>query len=942
MSRKKYSNSSSSIKNDSSFKSIHANEMMDASFIIPVSDKNDLNNLGIIRDSFSSLKEKDCMKTEIVLISTPQFLDDCKQVIFNKLINVQLISSDSKYLNERLALAIQQARKKFTTVVLLNQDSVPFNPSAILSVDTHNFLEKDVLLFTSDNSIEGLFKRKKYYLLATQTEKLKEIFKFLPSKSSRFIENLVYILKKEKFHFINCAVLEDFRLVNKHSYSFNSILISIYAWFNWFFKTPVKDIIHTKGINSTSFFRFIFVCTAIFIMLLLPFLSKNAGISGDEVKHRNQAIKVYQFYETLGKDTSALNNFNAKDPMQFNGQSFDVINYFIEKIFNIDKIYETRHFFNALVGWLIILFAGLLAKELMGWGAGTATMILLLITPTFLGHAYNNNKDIPLALGFILSTYYTIIFFRQFPKPEIKILIMLCLSIAIAISTRIVGILLFGYIGLYSIFFLIQNIRRAHDKKWYIIRLIKYLAIIFIAGYFIGILLWPYALVSPFNSFFEINKAIKNFPVSLNQVFEGHLVWSDHIPWYYIPKYMLITIPIVILAGSSLFLIFSYRIFTRINWLEFFLIAFSFVFPVLYACYYNNNDYGGWRHLIFAYPPMVICAVSGYNALLLLFRNKKIRLTILFIIAAFLYNPIAHIIRNHPLEYIYYNELEGGVDKAYGNYEMDYFQNSFRGTSEWLLKRIKNTNPDKNKKIIIAANGYISYFFSKDTALISTIYCNYYTRKNFDWDYMIACNTYIDPDRLRDGSYPPVNTIYRITVDKAVISAIIERKQKYDLQAFKFLEAGKFVNAIELYEKAHKIEPENNDITHNLIRSYIMNKNSDIAFRQIDSILKIDPNREEVLILRGLALLSVNKLEPAMNQFNDIIQTVNKKNAMAYYYLGVCFFIKKDYKKSLGYFARCIHFSRKYKMAYLQIAKILQIQHKNTEAQKVLNLAKQL
>jgi tetratricopeptide (TPR) repeat protein len=939
MTRRKKTISTSTFKNAAESNST---ETLDVSFIFPITKKDELDKLGLIKESFSFLEDKNYANTEIILVSTTQFEEECKQFTWDQLINVRVISSASLYFNENMVLAVEQAQKKFTCLIQLDQIKSPFNLSIILGMDTSKIHEKEILNFTSENKRFGLFNKSNYCILVGQTGNFKEIIGLIPSKSHEFIEHLIYILKKEKFHFENFLLPKDILSKSKRSDFFNSKIISITAWFNWFFKIPVKDIIISKGIFSPSFYRLIFVCTALLIMFLLPFLSRDAGISGDEVKHRNQAIKVYHYYETLGEDTSALYNINAKDPMQFNGQSFDVINYFIEKIFNIEKIYETRHLLNALVGWLIILFAGLLAKELMGWGAGISTMILLLITPTFLGHTYNNNKDIPLALGFILSTYYTIKFFSQLPRPELKVLIMLCVSIAIAISTRIVGVLLFGYISIYALLFVIQNIKKQQDKKGYLIGIIKYLVIIFISGYFIGILLWPYALENPISSFFEINKAIKNFPLALNQVFEGQLVWSDHIPWYYVPKYMLITFPAVILAGIFLFLIFSYRIFTKSKWLQIFIVAFSFLFPIAYACFYNKNDYGGWRHLIFAFPPLVICAVSGYSAFLKLFANRKIRSIILIGIAALLFKPVAHIIRNHPLEYIYYNELEGGVDKAYGNYEMDYFQNSFRGASEWLLKKIKASNPKKDKKIIIAANGYINYFFRKDTALISTIYCNYYNRKNFDWDFMIACNTYIDPDRLRDNSYPPANTIYKIKVDNAIVCAILERKQKYDLQASKSLESGDILKAIALYEKAYAIEPENNDISHNLIKCYIINKNFDIAFQKIDSILKIDPYREEVLILRGIAFLNCHKLKDALNQFNEIIQKVNSKNPNAYYYLGVCFLIQKKYDDALRYFIKCLKFSRNNKLAYLQIANILKLQHKDKEAQQVMSLYKKL
>jgi hypothetical protein len=54
---------------------------------------------------------------------------------------------------------------------------------------------------------------------------------------------------------------------------------------------------------------------------------------------------------------------------------------------------------SSLAGWLAIVVAALFAAYLSGWTAAIFTLILFAVSPTFLGHAQNNLKDIPFALA---------------------------------------------------------------------------------------------------------------------------------------------------------------------------------------------------------------------------------------------------------------------------------------------------------------------------------------------------------------------------------------------------------------------------------------------------------------------------------------------------------------------------------------------------------------
>ena len=168
---------------------------------------------------------------------------------------------------------------------------------------------------------------------------------------------------------------------------------------NYFFSNPEEH----------PFFRLAFIITALAIFIILPILSLDAGLSGDDEKHYQQAIKVYRYYTE--------NNLEALDDPDFKlnyyGQSFDFFTYLVIRLFNLeDNPFEARHVMVAIAGAATILVTGLLVKLFAGYSGGWLALLLMFLSPRFLGHAFNNPMDIPFALGNIFTLYHIILFLR--------------------------------------------------------------------------------------------------------------------------------------------------------------------------------------------------------------------------------------------------------------------------------------------------------------------------------------------------------------------------------------------------------------------------------------------------------------------------------------------------------------------------------------------------
>lgn len=699
---------------------------------------------------------------------------------------------------------------------------------------------------------------------------------------------------------------------------------------NWFFISPLKELTNRPNkellplkMKESSIYRLLFASVALFTFFLIPILSYQSGNSGDEDKFQYpQAEKIYKFYTTFGKDKSYQNKDNPDmEGMRDYGMSFDTFTSFVNHIFGIEDVMESRHAMNGLVGWLAMFFCALLAYRLANWRAALITFILMFFSPRFLGHSFNNPKDIPFAMAYIFTIYYMIRFFQNFPKPSIKDSFMVALGIGLAISVRIGGFLLVAYLGLFGAMWVYYTTKLNHllssEGISKIKKVLGYFFVISIIGYFIGVLFWPYALESPFSNPKKSLDVMSHFNTSLRQIYEGAMIWSDKVPWYYTIKYMMITIPLSVIIGALAYIILYKKRGLQNFWA--FILLFSFAFPVFYIAYSHANVYGGWRHAIFAYPTLVVLAGLGFNKLIDVFKQKYLKLIAVAILAVFTIHPIMHTIKNHPYEYVYFNELAGGVKGAYGQYELDYYFHSLREASEWVKDNAKKDANTTGDKIVVGAwlTHPISYYMRKDTSKFQVAFVRYYERSTVDWDYAIFANTGVSPDQLKNKSWPPKNTVHTIDVDGVPICAILKRNSKDDLLASQLkaksenpkdsmnVRMANIIEADRLFKKALADEPNNENILFSLTEMYMNRGSLDSANMFVDRLLKIYPTYENALNMKGwIGLQKFDKtknataLEDSRLAFEKVTK-INYKFVYGYYGLAMTYIRLNDLNKAI-------------------------------------------
>jgi len=629
--------------------------------------------------------------------------------------------------------------------------------------------------------------------------------------------------------------------------------------------------------------KIIFWSLTFAMLIAMLLISRDAGISGDEEVHYKQSEMVYNYFITMGKDQSSLNT--PKTYLKYYGQSFDNLVTILIHGFGIEDIYSFRHLMCSLAGWLTILVTALFAAWIAGYGSAILVLLLFAVSPTFLGHAQNNLKDIPFALAYISSVYYSLKLVFSEGKLSRKSILLLVLSIALAIGIRAGGLLVIFYLVLFII--LKIGIDWIANPKLNTAFLKKQLLLIFgisVVAYLLGLLTWPYALQNPLLNVWKSYQVMTHYPVTVRQIFEGRQDWSDFHPWYYLPKYMLITIPIIVFSGIIAFLLNTKKNYSSNQKLQLLMLVFTIVFPITFVLLKKSNLYGAWRHFLFIYPGIILIAALGIHAILMRYKQRLVHIGTIILLLALSVHPLRFMASNHPYYYLYYNQFVGGLKGAYGNYETDYYYHSMREGAEWLKEYLKD-KPHKSD-ITIGGNFAIQWYF-RDNTTLKMVYFPWQNRSEYNWDYAVIANSYISPFQLKYKLWPPANTIHTIYADGIPVCAVIERLTKDDLHGTADFENGDYIKSALLFQKAYRIDPQNEWICYKFAESLMGSGRSNEAEQVLRKGLEINPDYEKALTLLG---------DLALNKQDTIAAT--------------------------GYYEKAILSNRKYFGAYIKLAEL--------------------
>ena len=616
---------------------------------------------------------------------------------------------------------------------------------------------------------------------------------------------------------------------------------------------PFFDFSNVLTEHQEKLFKYAFIVVAVLIFIIRPFFGSHFGPSGDELTHKSLGDLSYDYIVSGGHNDSLFryDPTNGREDMtllQNYGPMLEVLSAAVYKNLGTNP-YQTRHLILTLFTFLLFYYCGKAAYKIGGWRAGLIAMLFMLVSPRLLGEAFNNPKDPPFAAGYMMALYGLLCLVSELPKPSWRTVILTMIGIGLAFSIRVGGLLLFPYTIMFVGFAILRNdVWREHflklDFKYYRTLIIQIL-VIFVGAWFIAVITWPAAL--HYGVFYQPLHALKvqsQYPTMISILFDGKVIPSSEVPWNYNPFYIAATSPAIVVLGFFLGLGLLPFMRKTFNGYFLFMVLFVSIFPLFYIIYKKSALLNGWRHSYFTYTGIAVFAAVTFEALFRIVKPKVWNYVLYAVLGIGILLPSVFIVKNFPVIYVYFNELVGGVDGTYGDYNLDYYAASAKPAADWIAK---NLPYDSTKKMASNNPGELNESLLMDKSPWKSSYIRYRERNEKDWDYAVFLPQFIDPEMMKHGKFAPKGTVYKVMVDNSVVAMVVKRVSKDDYIGIEALKKNDIKTALPHLEAAVQADSDNEIAWAYLGVAYASIGRRDQAVAAFQKSLSISPNYQFAL-----------------------------------------------------------------------------------------------
>ena len=435
------------------------------------------------------------------------------------------------------------------------------------------------------------------------------------------------------------------------------------------------------------------------------------GVSSDESTHRKISSvfllnSVERAADIVGADSvvKKIQKEKAKEPAYFKqygraicGEAFNVPLLFAEVAFcgiknpATKEVYNVRHLFTFLFYFIGTIFLYFIIKKVSGRrSVALLATLAYILSPRFFGQSFYNPQDTVFLTACIIAMFFYIRFLKE---KNIKHAILLGFFAAFATDVRFLGIQ-FIMLALFFVFlgFLKNRKINTNDIISSVIVLVVYVLFV--------ILMYPTSWTSPVAFFSRLVGAISAFPKETTQLFMGNWVKCFGLSWYYIPVWMLITIPVlyVVLFFHGLYISarqllslerlreFSYKYQVMLSALMMFFV------PLLGVILKGSVFYNGWRHMFFLYLSFMVIASYSIKYILEKLEEKNRQVLLYSSFGVYFMSLVIWMVINHPYQYVFFNALPCEIESRY---EKDYWAVSMRDSLAYIL------GTDSSEKITV-------------------------------------------------------------------------------------------------------------------------------------------------------------------------------------------------------------------------------------------------
>jgi hypothetical protein len=427
---------------------------------------------------------------------------------------------------------------------------------------------------------------------------------------------------------------------------------------------------------------------------------RDYAISNDEAVQHHYGELIIAYYASGFQDQSVFNFQN----LYLYGGLFDILAVGLSHLFPIDP-YDLRHILCALIGIGGIVGTAATARLIAGPRAALIAAIGLSVCGAWYGTIFNHTKDIPFAAAMTGATLFLIRIARSLPAPRAGDIAAFALLAGAALGMRVLGLLLVIYAAAAIALYLPRPWFGQRRPQWRfgLLSALRLLPALLLA-YLIMILAWPWAALSPLNPIRGL-LAFSDFQYDIRTLLAGQVYEMANTPRLYVPIYILIRVPLMMLFGAALAMMFAglprlAADTTSLQRKQIALVSLTVFFPLACQVIWHGPVFTGMRHFLFVIPALAVLAGVGLDMALttLAMRGRLIGSGMLaIVIACFVLNAVT-LVRLHPYEYLFYNALVGGLEGASRRYDLDYWFASMPeaiGKLEAYLRRTERADSSR-------------------------------------------------------------------------------------------------------------------------------------------------------------------------------------------------------------------------------------------------------
>jgi hypothetical protein len=523
--------------------------------------------------------------------------------------------------------------------------------------------------------------------------------------------------------------------------------------------------------NNAAFWDSLSFAVIAFGTALVLLTFRDYGVTWDEDAHNWYGNFVLDYYLSFFTDKTAL---HWRDLYNY-GAAFDMVAAALNRASPIG-VFETRHLLNGLVGILGVIGCCKLARAVAGARAGFIAALFVILTPNYYGQMFNNPKDIPFAVGIVWATYYMVELVSALPRPRLQLLAKLGTATGLAMGVRIGGLILVCYLGLLLVLdgaWRAIAARRAlvlASSAWTSLRHV--LIPIVLIAYPVTLLFWPWAQTDPIENPLRALAFFSHQTFPFYTLFDGRFFPAADLPWTYLPTYIAIALPELVLVlllcapVAAAATIWRSGRLPRAQALAGFTIGIGIIFPVTYAIAIKAVLFDGMRHFIFVLPLVAAGAATVADRGLLWLARFQHRRPIWLALALYGFAHVSIMVMLHPDQYVYYNAFVGGVEGAQHKFKLDYWANSYAeavGGLEDYLRGEYGADFEEREFTVAVCGPPVSadYYFPPNFRFV---------RERARADFFIAF-TKDNCDRALPG-----RQVYRVERMGALLSVVLDRR----------------------------------------------------------------------------------------------------------------------------------------------------------------------